>query len=252
MKILPKATLPPESPLAHRHTPTEVASYALHRPCLRWDFGFTCAFCLVHERDLQLGGLGAGRQVSMTIEHLEPQSRSPEDVGHYSNLTYACSMCNRARSISARIDADGRRLLDPTSDPWGSHFSRLGHRLSPIPGDRDAQYTHEAYALDDATKVEIRRARLDLIEDHVAALPAIAEAIDACARELARDSSRTPELLQHLAALERHLKRLWSDLERLQPIPPDAPERCRCDSPENRALPPAFEAQLVELQPIST
>ena len=59
MKILPPQTKPPTSPIERRHRPRPVhgrQGYLKFRPCLRWDFGFTCPFCLMHESDFVRGG----------------------------------------------------------------------------------------------------------------------------------------------------------------------------------------------------
>lgn len=70
MKILPPVTLPPRQPTTRRHEPKAAfgaEGYQAYRACLRWEFGFTCSFCLMHEADLTggravegLGGDGCG------------------------------------------------------------------------------------------------------------------------------------------------------------------------------------------------
>jgi hypothetical protein len=50
-KILPPVTQPWPQVIVRQHKPPE-AKYKTYRACLRWEFGFSCAFCLLHETDL--------------------------------------------------------------------------------------------------------------------------------------------------------------------------------------------------------
>jgi hypothetical protein len=52
---LPPATHPWRRKIERQHLPIE-GSYSSFRPCVRWEFGFSCAFCLLHEADVMLSG----------------------------------------------------------------------------------------------------------------------------------------------------------------------------------------------------
>src|SRR5437868_5698501 len=109
---LPPRTTPAKARLERRHAPPR-AHYATYRACVRWEFGFSCAFCLTHEADLLDHGVeGTGLT---SIEHRLPQSHdeSGGSINDYGNCFYACRFCNRARGVEALVDTDGRRLLDP-------------------------------------------------------------------------------------------------------------------------------------------
>lgn len=129
MEVLPPRTSPPRVPTRRRHNPPQ-SGYQKYNPCLRWDFGFTCAFCLLHEADFALHGV-SGLGV-FTAEHLEPQSLDTQKikVNAYTNLVYACRLCNRARSAVPEA-VQHRRLLNPTKDSWDSHFQVEGNFLLP-------------------------------------------------------------------------------------------------------------------------
>jgi len=80
MNLLPPELSPPEEPTVHRHQPKPAKGergFQSYRSCLRWNFGFTCAFCLLHETDFspKFGVVGTGQ---MSIEHFVPQSFDPE------------------------------------------------------------------------------------------------------------------------------------------------------------------------------
>jgi hypothetical protein len=144
MKTLPPITLPPSHPMIRRHEPKPVRGeqgYQAFRACLRWDFGFTCAFCLSHEADLAGGRSIEGLGV-MGVEHGLPQSKNPLRRNDYSNCFYACRYCNGARGIRARSVGEGS-LLDPTQVAWSDHFYRSGDRLVPFEGDADVDSIRE-------------------------------------------------------------------------------------------------------------
>ncbi len=75
MRTLPRQTQPPATPIERRHAPAP-GRYDSFRPCLRWDFGFTCAFCLLHEADLaEHGTEGTGLMSTGAID--DPVTESP-------------------------------------------------------------------------------------------------------------------------------------------------------------------------------
>src|SRR5215210_7160639 len=132
MRILPRRTRPFPVKLERRHTPRPTRGrrgYQAFRPCLRWEFGFTCAFCLAHESDLvEHGAEGTGL---MTIEHFLPVSAGKTPVeaetlaNDYGNCFYACRYCNGARIAAPVVDLRGRRLLNPCTHAWSEHFNLL-------------------------------------------------------------------------------------------------------------------------------
>src|SRR4051812_19451819 len=103
-----------------RHTPSPSKDYRAYRACLRWEFGFSCAFCLLHEADIVAAGTeGWG---VMAIEHFVPQSHAPDLVNVYSNCFYVCTLCNSARGDRPNQAPDGANLLNPCDDPWNELF----------------------------------------------------------------------------------------------------------------------------------
>lgn len=138
MRILPPQTQPPASPITRRHEPSPSRQWTLYRDCLRWDFGFTCPFCLLHEADL-FGGAGGEGLGGMTTEHRIARSVDDSLAGDYSNCLLACRFCNRSRSNSPTRLGD-RRLLDPTQDAWADHFVVSGDEIVPVEKSTDASY----------------------------------------------------------------------------------------------------------------
>ncbi|MCP3959108.1 MAG: HNH endonuclease [bacterium] len=228
-----------------RHDPPEAQGrygYRTYRACLRWEFGFTCPFCLCHEADfVPRGAEGFG---VTQIEHFVPVSHKGTNL--YPNCFYICRFCNRARSAAANVDPeDGRRLLSPTSSVWAEHFVVAGDEIEAREGSDDAAYTRDAYDLNDHRKAARRRYRREAIDE---CLAMVRESGSIC-RRLLEDAVAThkPELVDAAKAIEAGLRRAWRDLEVFEVVPPDAPSRCACDV-EAPSIPRLLEEQSIEIR----
>jgi hypothetical protein len=216
---------------------------------LRWDFGFTCAFCLLHEADFFHGLPGEGLGL-MTIEHRKLKRDEPDLVGAYDNCIYACRWCNLARGTKD-LETPEARLLDPALDPWSEHFDPVGDSLQPKPGDHDARYTLETYDLNNESRTCRRQARRELIEDRMKLLARIDGEL-AILLDLA-EKIRHLDFAEFLAAwreildLREHSQRALRDLEAYRAIPRDAPDDCRCDDDGNLTLPQALDDQCLDI-----
>jgi hypothetical protein len=74
-----------------RHGPSGYTDFASFRDWLRDEFTFCCVFCLHREQ-------WYGRSGTFDIEHFVPVSIHPDGKCVYTNLLYACTMCNIAKS----------------------------------------------------------------------------------------------------------------------------------------------------------
>lgn len=251
MKILPEVLHPPARPTARRHEPVPAggeSGYQQYRACLRWDFGFTCPFCLLHESDLLPTGTGVDGSGLTSIEHRALQRDVPERRNDYGNCLYACRYCNRARSTRLEQDALGSRLLDPTREAWASHFSSGEDTLKPRDGDRDAHYTCDAYDLNDARKVQMRRNRREWWEDRRALLREGPSTLNALLTEAGRSTpERAASLLSLAEGVRRFILGCRDELEQWAAIPVDAPSQCRCGSTEHQSLPEGLAVQMVDV-----
>lgn len=239
MRIIPPSTEPPETAIKRRHTPPKAEGrygYRTYRSCLRWEFGFSCAFCLLHESDFS--SHGAERLGLMWIEHHITLSASKESANDYENCFYSCRLCNRDRSFAPIVDGQGRRLLNPCSDAWAEHFELVGDELRPLPGDADAGYTHAAYNLDDPRKVMMRRSRREVLTACLALFregyPKIQALIE----------SADPKGVSAARELRECVKLAAKQLERHIAIPKDAGD-CRCERRSDPSLPKELETQTI-------
>jgi hypothetical protein len=255
MKILPRATDPPNAPLHRRHTPKDATGhqgFQKYRDCLRWDCGFTCPFCLLHESDfLRTGGIeGTG---IFSIEHLSPQSIESGLSNDYRNCVYCCRFCNRSRS-NRSVRLGEAQLLDPTKATWSDHFERREDLLYAKTGDLDAAYTLEAYEFNDSRKVMIRKDRRELYDHHLTFItdgPKHITRLLTMASEHIFDTQRFDELIRMASRFQNGLRRAVFDLHKHRAIPEDAPQKCRCGTTREHCLPAPISSQMLELPPVS-
>jgi hypothetical protein len=247
MTLLPPVTELPRDILPRVHVPV-AAEYQSYRDCLRWEFGFTCVLCFLHESDLVEGGAdGTGL---IWIEHVSPKGKDESRRDEYGNCLLSCRFCNNARAARPIQDPSGAQLLSPTAARWGEHFRYVDHAMAVVAeNDRDAQYTHRVYALGSPRKTALRETRATLIRHflHVSdEAPEMAQALLAEARNETDSQRRT--LLIHAAEqlLESHdlAARI---VERYRAVPVDAPPACTC--PERELELPSWLASQVESGP---
>jgi hypothetical protein len=248
MKVLPARTELPDQPISRTHAP-ELTDYARYRDCARWDFGFTCAMCFLHESDLIEGGAeGTGL---VWIEHHELKSTVPDKRDDYGNCLLSCRFCNNGRSIMLTVEPNtGASLLDPTCVSWRSRFVVDGCDMKVRDDDdRDARYTWTAYRLGSARKSALREQRerrmqcFRIAEDDMATL--VPELLQQAAGEA--DPKKAELLLEAARAVEAAYNRALAEiLPRYAAVPSDRPSRCRCTLQGD--LPGWLTAQLVEVQ----
>jgi hypothetical protein len=116
-------------PIFHRRSdPSAESDYRRYKQALREDFQYRCAYCILHEGDPYGGGFH-----HFQIDHFRPREDFPELRNTYSNLYYACSWCNRAKSDTWPSDDENRRgfvFVDPcVEDLYTTHAT-----LNPATG----------------------------------------------------------------------------------------------------------------------
>lgn len=253
MEILPEEINPFPQQITRRHKPKRTRrkdGYQSFRQCLRWEFGFTCALCLLHESDLAPRGAESAEGFRLTtVEHLTTRHARPELANAYRNCIYACQMCNGARSTKPRT-WHGARLLNPVTSVWSEHFAAAKGYLVPRPGDADAAYTESAYDLNDPIKVGIRLARAR----HLAYLLKVVRRGPAQLRtlevEIARTSGTVGNVLREYAAkLKEDIAVALEEIQRYAAIPRDRKTQagCKCLHAGTHTLPSALAQQVVDV-----
>lgn len=96
----------PVKPHARKHGPSGYKHWDGYRDWLRDEFDFRCVFCLCRE-------VWNERRAQFAVEHLVPRAHAPERTLDYTNLVYACSSCNSAKSAN------------PVPDPCVHAYNKL-------------------------------------------------------------------------------------------------------------------------------
>lgn len=240
-QILKSRTLPFKDRISRAHTPASShgrgLSYRAFKECLRWEFGFTCAICLLHEVHLVLPGTGAATSNQMTIEHIvlksTPLGKPLED--EYTNCLLVCTFCNKSRG-SRYLDAkpDGTRLLNPVTDVWADHFDLADDRIEPRSGDVHAEYTRTAYGINDSIRTLRRQALRGLIDERIVNIRRRQADIDSIDHQLSDSTGGSTNSQWLLTARGRYcedLRRELNALLKFSGVPVDRPASCRCESP---------------------
>lgn len=170
----------PAGVVTRRHGPSGYEDYRSFKPWLRDDFTFRCVYCL--ERELWY----PDRSDSFSVDHVLPQSRRPDLVCEYSNMLYACTRCN-----SARTDLT---LLDPTGVAFGDHLT-CGDSAELVGLTAEGRVLIDTLGLNEDPALAVRKAVLTLLtlkERYPA---------DAEADELFRSAFGFPTDLPNLKAL---------------------------------------------------
>ncbi|MFO0610408.1 MAG: hypothetical protein U0324_45025 [Polyangiales bacterium] len=251
-KILPARTRPHAGVIARVHAPT-VETWGNFLDCLRWEFGFTCAICLLHEHDFVLPGTGVSRTGQFSIEHKVLKSTPAGEVieNDYANCLYLCRFCNGTRGDRHAHVAPEGRLLDPVADRWDAHFAANDDSLTPLPNDGDAAYTERAYGINDGNRRERRGARARLIEALRRDLLARVEDIRAVDVELQGSLSveaRGAKMTQR-GRWRVEAEGIVEKLKDFLGVPRDAPPLCKCRKTSTRrtVVPAVVEACWEEL-----
>jgi uncharacterized protein (TIGR02646 family) len=144
-----------------RENPAPQKRYQSYKLYLRKDFLFRCAYCLIHEA--HYGGLR-----NFHVDHFRPKNKKEfrELALVYSNLYYACGLCNTFKSDwwpSAEDLAAGRLFVDPCEeDPYGKHFEVNEEDGTLRVHTPAGQYTAEHIWLDRPQLNKHRRRLLEL------------------------------------------------------------------------------------------
>jgi hypothetical protein len=154
----------PKSVVRRKHEPSPREGqdgWKAFKPCLRWEFEFTCIYCRLRETDF-----GRAGQSSFGVEHYRPKDSEerPEFrafAKDYCNCYYACVHCNSSKGSkypSPKEEALGSRFFDPCRDVWAQHFALAEDTIVVIGNSKVAQYTlDEVRTINAKEAKEVRR-----------------------------------------------------------------------------------------------
>ncbi len=104
--------------LKRRPDPPIFNDYRQYKPHLREDFLYACVYCTIHENEF-------GGPRNFDVEHFRPKSKFEALVTVYTNLLYACGVCNSFKKDDWPSNDpvnDGKGYLDPCEHDYDNHF----------------------------------------------------------------------------------------------------------------------------------
>ena len=128
------------------------SSYSRFRPYLRRDFRQCCAYCLLHE-------FWAGGERNFEIDHFRPIGKFPHLENEYTNLYYACHVCNAYKwehFPTPELQAQGIGYVDLCADNFEKHYTLQPDGVLE-PHTPSARYTLTILHLDSPHLVALRR-----------------------------------------------------------------------------------------------
>ena len=106
--------------------------YRSWKPKLALEAELQCVYCCIHES--RFGGIR-----NFHVEHFRPQSKFPLLRDDYSNLFYACGVCNSFKSDDWPADLDPGDLTSPgypsPADVDYNEFLHVDERTGEVHGD---------------------------------------------------------------------------------------------------------------------
>ncbi len=189
MRRLTKGTVPPvladnqEEWLSEylANTGSETCRVRYRHPdikqALRQETGWKCVYC-----ESKIGHNTPG-----DIEHKVPSSKERNLHFSWSNLTVACSECNRRKSDYYE---KGAEFLDPYSDPVEDWLLHLGPVVYWAPSHARAEVTVRTLALDTGERAQLLQQKLDVLEKARALLELLGTSAGDVLLELRKDELR--------------------------------------------------------------
>lgn len=191
-----------------------------YRPFLRSLFRCQCAYCQSH--DDHFGG-----EEGATVDHFKPESRYHELRCSWSNIYYACQVCNchyKKQFPTPDEEAKGKRFVDPCAEDPDDHFRMVKDEstgdISHIrPLSPAAEYTIFRLKLNDRPSLRDYWRALHCDERKLAErLVAIESSLDSCA-DLATKLN-DPAIASLRSDFESQKQNCVQQLERIQSLRP--------------------------------
>jgi hypothetical protein len=138
-----------------RHSPRKAGDYRKYRNCVRPEFTFRCVYCLTSELELPASPHGG-----FEIDHFRPVERFPTWVAKYTNLYWACPLCNRSKGKTWPQPDEAKQgfgFVDPCDEPMAEHLSVSGDEV--VPKSAKGEYTIKQVGLNSAAHRKRRQQR---------------------------------------------------------------------------------------------
>lgn len=148
--------------------------HAAIKAALREETGWKCVYC-----ESKIGHNTPG-----DIEHKVPSSKEKNLHFDWSNLTVACTECNRRKSDYYE---KGAEFLDPYSDDVEECLLHLGPIVYWVPGHQRAEVTVRTLELDTSSRIQLLDRKREKLEKARALLDLVSGAAGDLLRTLRED-----------------------------------------------------------------
>lgn len=137
------------------HSPPQRQSYKKYKPLLREEFNSRCVYCMLPDR---LKG-----QESFGIDHYKPKRKFPTLAFEYSNLFYACNVCNSRKGdfwpSTEQLNQE-QFIPNPCDHVTYDYFRATGPHIHPR--NKTGEFALGYLDLNDSKYTEYRQTVLDL------------------------------------------------------------------------------------------
>jgi hypothetical protein len=174
-----------------------------YKDCLRLDFEFRCAYCLIHEADYQ-------SPEDFEVEHFQPISANGPER-EYKNLYYSCRLCNKRNRKGTNWPTPAQmssniRFVDPCSEFWEEHVSFKDD--GSIDGISD-QGTYSVSTIDlNRQQLRLHRSRFPLEYYGKSLLKEIEQKVKNISSVVTNDTSLPQEIKSEIAAFTAEVHQL--------------------------------------------
>ncbi|HEV7507125.1 MAG TPA: hypothetical protein VGS07_19705 [Thermoanaerobaculia bacterium] len=190
-------------------TPDRFNDYRRYKPFLREEFGRRCVYCCLPD--------GPKGEDTFGVDHYRPRFRFPELDCEYTNLFYACNLCNRRKGTfwaDEGQQSQGKFIPNPCAVIMAQHLQYEGARVIAL--TPAGQLAAQVLDLNDPRDVLYREFVLRNIEHCLRELEVALKALRDLDDLLPQtEGSEREEMLEFRGHLHAKVTVAESDIERL-------------------------------------
>ena len=188
--------------------PGPFGTYQRYKPFLKKEFSSQCVYCRLPD--------GLKGYDSFGVDHYLPKSEFPELATVYSNLFYACNVCNRRKSDfwpTLRDKRERRIIVNPCDHIMFEHLKY--NSVSVESRTPEGSWTKDTLDLNERRTVEYRELLSGIINGYVKEKAKIVLAIKQIEAKIASDPGRSKELINEKNIAEEMMGRIEARLNRI-------------------------------------
>lgn len=187
----------------------KLENYQGYKVYLRQDFHYVCVYCRTHENEL-------GGPRIFAVEHFRPKDHFPDLATDYTNLLYACAVCNSFK-LADWHDGDPltceKGYLDPCHHDYDDYFS-VTEKYTIDGRIACARYMIQRLRLNRRQLIKLRRSRAEEEQEFSEFIELCESAINSIAVKLKRKNLSSEAKRRFESDLENVQTKLRRKIER--------------------------------------